>query len=277
MGIIGTMPFFMDIHRIEGANAEAIADAHAKDLAVQGQYGVSYVKYWLNEEQGKVFCLCDAPDPAAAERVHREAHGMEPERIIAVDPEMVEALLGGGTVAPSGAVTLSSPSKRLDDGIRTIVFTDIVGSTALTQRLGDRAAMEVLDLHDRIVRSALDRTGGREVKHLGDGIMAAFDSAQLAMRCAAVIHAELAAAGPVAGEPVRVRVGAASGEPVERRGDFFGSTVQLAARLCAHAQPEQTLVSADLVERCSEIRFEDVGEVTLKGFPQPMRAHAVVR
>ncbi|HEY8077279.1 MAG TPA: adenylate/guanylate cyclase domain-containing protein, partial [Labilithrix sp.] len=179
----------------------------------------------------------------------------------------------GGGVARSGAVVL--PTQALDPGVRTILFTDIVGSTAMTQRLGDRAAMEVLEVHDHSVRAALARTGGREVKHTGDGLMAAFASAQLAVRCTSMIHAELRAAAPIAGEQVQVRVGASAGEPVERQGDFFGSTVQLAARLCAHARPGQTLVSTSVVELCSGIQFGDVGEVVLKGFPQPMRAHSV--
>jgi class 3 adenylate cyclase len=269
-----SMPLYMDIHDVAGATADDVADAHCKDMAVQDQYGVAYVKYWYNEARGKVFCLCTAPSAEAAEQVHRAAHGMAAERIVEVDPDVAEGFLGGGTVAPTGAVILPS-TQALDPGIRTILFTDIVGSTAMTQRLGDHAAMAVLELHDRCVRGAIQRTGGREVKHLGDGIMAAFASAQLAMRCASFIHSELSAAN-VAGEPVSVRVGAASGEPVERQGDFFGSTVQLAARLCAHAQPARTLVSSSVVEQCREIRFEDVGEVALKGFPQPVRAHVVV-
>jgi class 3 adenylate cyclase len=269
------MPLYMDIHRIDGATPEAVADAHCKDIALQQRYGVNYSKYWLNEQRGKIFCLCTAPSAEIAEKVHREAHGMVAERIIEVDPEVADNFMGDGPVSATGAVRL--PSQALDPGVRTIVFTDIVGSTALTQRLGDRAAMDVLDLHDRIVRAAISRSGGREVKHLGDGIMAAFASAQLAMRCAEMVHHELASAAAIAGEQVRVRIGAATGEPVERQGDFFGSTVQLAARLCAHAQPAQTLVSTEVVTMCASMRFDDVGEVMLKGFAQPTRAHAFVR
>jgi class 3 adenylate cyclase len=270
------MPMYMDIHELKGVTAADLAKAHAADVHVQGKHGVEYHKYWFNEAQGKIFCLCSAPSAEAAAIVHRQAHGLEASKIIEVAPEIADGFMGGCEVNAAGAALVpGSSANERDPGIRTILFTDIVGSTAMTQRLGDHAAMEVLELHDRCVRAALQRMAGREVKHLGDGIMAAFASAQLAMRCASFIHSELSAAH-VAGEPVRVRVGAASGEPVERHGDFFGSTVQLAARLCAHAQPSRTLVSSSVVEQCREIRFEDVGEVTLKGFPQPVRAHAVV-
>jgi class 3 adenylate cyclase len=125
------------------------------------------------------------------------------------------------------------------------------------------------------VREGLERTRGREVKHLGDGLMGVFVSADDAIGCASVVHAALRDAAHRTVEPVRVRVGVAAGEPIERNGDFFGSTVQLAARLCMQAEPGQTLVSASVVELCGHRQFTDVGELTLKGFPQPVRAHAV--
>jgi len=114
---------------------------------------------------------------------------------------------------------------------------------------------------------------------MGDGIMAAFVSAAQAVRCAAVIRKELARHEvQQAGEPVQIRIGIDSGEPVERQGDFFGSTVQLAARLCARADPGQTLVSTAVTELCAGtgLRFQDIGDVVLKGFERPVRAHAVL-
>lgn len=273
------MPHFIDIHEIEGVTADAVAKAHLADMAVQDKYGVNYVKYWLNESRGKIFCLCSAPDAAAADRVHRESHGLAAERIIEVDPDLAEGFLGGGRVAETGVVLLDG-SRKLDPGQRTILFTDIVGSTALTQRLGDKAAMEVVDLHDTVVRAKLRETGGREVKHLGDGIMAAFVSAPDAVRCAALIQQELprASAGRTP-HVVSIRIGVASGEPVERNGDFFGSTVQLAARLCAAAQPGETLVAAEVNQLCpgASPSFVDRGQLTLKGFDRAIQAYALRR
>ncbi len=71
------MPLFMDMHNIEGGvKADDVAEAHRADLKTQEQYGVSYLRYWVDEGQGKIFCLVDAPDQDAANRVHREAHGL---------------------------------------------------------------------------------------------------------------------------------------------------------------------------------------------------------
>ena len=79
------MPLYMDVHnRVEGLTAEAVAGAHAKDLAIQDRYGVKYHRYWFDAEGGKVFCLCEAPSKEAAERVHREAHGLLADEIVEV-------------------------------------------------------------------------------------------------------------------------------------------------------------------------------------------------
>ncbi|WP_448002606.1 DUF4242 domain-containing protein [Agromyces bauzanensis] len=79
------MALFMDVHdRVEGLTADAVAGAHAKDLEVQGRYGVDYRQYWFDEGSGKVFCLVDAPDAEAAAQVHREAHGLVADQLIPV-------------------------------------------------------------------------------------------------------------------------------------------------------------------------------------------------
>lgn len=273
------MPLYMDIHELpEGMTPEDIAKAHVRDMEIQQKYGVEYSKYWLNVTGRKVFCLAHAPNAEAAERVHREAHGLLAEKIIEVHPELAEGFLGGGeTNAAGAAIFPGGGADARDPGIRTVLFTDVVNSTTLTQLLGDEAALAVLGVHDAIVREALSAQGGREVKHTGDGIMASFVSAASAVRCAIQIQRELdkhAQANPE--RLLKVRVGAAAGEPVEQNNDLFGSTVQLAARLCAHAQPEQILVSNAIPDLCigKGLLFKEVGEIVLKGFGSPVRAHA---
>ena len=247
-------------------------------METQRKYGVEYQKYWVNEKTGKVFCLVHAPNAEAAECVHREAHGLLAEKIIEVEPDVAEVFLGGTETNSVGAVLLSGGgADARDPGIRTILFTDVVNSTTLTQSLGDEAALAILGMHDTIVRDALSASGGREVKHTGDGIMASFVSAASAVRCAIQIQRELDKhAQAIPWRSLKVRVGAAAGEPVEQNNDLFGSTVQLAARLCAHAQPEQILVSNAIAELClgKGLLFEELGEVVLKGFDSPVRAHA---
>ena len=270
----------MDIHDLHGeVTAEEVAAAHAKDMETQRKYGVEYQKYWVNEKCGKIFCLCDAPNAEAANHVHREAHGMLAEKIIEVQPELAEAFMGAGQTNEAGAVLLPGAADMRDPGIRTILFTDIVESTFFTQTLGDEAGMALLGVHDTVVRNALSALGGREVKHTGDGIMASFLSAAGAVKCASRVQSELAkhAAEANGQHPIRVRIGVAAGEPVEQNSDLFGSTVQLASRLCSQASPEQILVTNAVAELClgKGLRFADVGEIALKGFDRPVRAHAV--
>src|SRR5438128_1255349 len=155
------MPTYMDIHEIPGGvTAEAVAKAHAHDVAVEGKYGVHYDKYWVNESVGKIFCLCHAPSAEAAMQVQRELARREREE------------------------------------------------------------------HDH--------------------------------------H-------------IKVRIGGAAGEPVEQNNDIFGTTVQLAARLCSHAEPDQILVSTAVAELCigKGLTFRPLGEVALKGFDRPVQVHAV--
>jgi class 3 adenylate cyclase len=273
------MPLYMDIHELGEVSVEDVAKAHLADLEAQEKYGVNYLKYWVNEKCGKVFCLVEAPNAEAANSCHREAHGLVARKIIEVQPELADGFLGrdiqtdtaGAVLLPGGA------ADDRDPGIRTVLFTDIVNSTTFTQSLGDDAALALFGVHDTIVRDALSALGGREVKHTGDGIMASFVSAAGAVRCAIQIQRELAKHEKAQPDrPLKVRVGAAAGEPVEQHNDLFGMTVQLAARLCAHAQPEQILVSNAIAELCigKGLLFEDLGEVVLKGFGSPVRAHA---
>lgn len=79
------MPLFMDVHTLgESVTADAVAEAHQKDLETQDQYGVSYKKYWVDEEAGKIFCLADGPDSDTISRVHAEAHGLVADEIYEV-------------------------------------------------------------------------------------------------------------------------------------------------------------------------------------------------
>ena len=149
-------------------------------------------------------------------------------------------------------------------GFQTIVFTDIESSTAITQRVGDAAAHELVRVHDRVVREAIGQHAGYEVKHTGDGIMASFDSAVRAVEASLAIQRELA------DTEVRVRIGINAGEPIAEDGDFFGTVVQLAARICERAEPGQVLLSRVVADLCAGkgLNIEHHSDATLKGFSE---------
>ena len=259
------MPIFIDRHDVPREfTAEDMAAAHHKDLENQDRLGVNFRTYWFDHECCTVFCLIEAPDAATAVRCHRESHGDGgvPSAIIPVDLAAVEAFLGR-TRDPS------EPSEVVA-ARRAVMFTDIVGSTEMTARLGDGAALELVRVHDGLVRRALEAHGGREVKHTGDGIMAAFDKVADSVRAAADVQRHLAAYNALAPETLRVRIGIHAGEPVADHNDLFGATVQLAHRLCSGADASSIVVSELVRSLCEEeaARFEPLGEWQLKGFAE---------
>jgi class 3 adenylate cyclase len=160
---------------------------------------------------------------------------------------------------------------------RTVLFTDVEGSTALTQRLGDAKAREVLRQHERIVREALKSHAGSELKTLGDGFMASFSSATRALDSAIAMQRAFAQHNETAKEPIRVRVGLNAGEPIAEEKDLYGTAVNLAARICGHAEAGQILASNVVQELAAGkgFTFADKGEATLKGFEKPVRLHEV--
>lgn len=264
------MPLFMDRHDLAGATAEELAMAHIRDVETQERFGVRYVSYWFDYERQAAFCLVESPSSELAETVHRESHGLLANAIIEVKPEEVRSYLGRARDAPLG-------EPYVETAFRSILFTDIEGSTALTQRLGDAGAMQVLRRHDDVVRDALREADGSEVKHTGDGIMASFTSASSAVGCAIAIQKQLAANDAENEEPFSVRIGLSAGEPVTDSGDLFGACVQLAARLCAHAEPGGILASTAIrdLSMGKGFVFVDQGEVVLRGFQEPVRPYAV--
>jgi len=263
------MPIFMDRHDVWETTAADVAAAHRKDLEVQDRYGVKFLTYWFDESRGTIFCLVDAPDKEAAQCVHREAHGGAAGEIVEVPLAAVEAFLG--RIQDPAPQPSQAPGSHLESGHRAILFTDIVDSTEMTARLGDRLATELIRAHDSIVRRCLAEFDGREVKHTGDGIMAAFPDSRRGVDCAIRIQREFRHYNQHAQEPLHVRIGLDSGAPVEDSNDLFGATVQLAARLCDEAEPDQILVSETVrKEHGDAALFKAAEQRQLKGFATPV-------
>ena len=185
--------------------------------------------------------------------------------------QAIDDFLGNGEEAAAEAKPLST------EDIHTILFTDVEGSTALTQRLGDARARELLRQHERIVREALKAHGGSEVKALGDGFMTSFSSATKALECAIAMQRAFAEHNESAEEPIKVRIGLNAGEPIAEDDDLFGTAVNLSARICAHAEAGQILAPIVVRELAAgkQFMFADRGETALRGFEDPVRLYEV--
>ncbi|MCH7577151.1 MAG: adenylate/guanylate cyclase domain-containing protein [Chloroflexi bacterium] len=193
---------------------------------------------------------------------------------------------------PASVQTATPPEAAT---VHTILFTDVEGSTALTERLGDAKARELLREHERMVREALKSHSGSEVKTMGDGFMASFSSATRALECAIAMQRAFAewnegwlrskggsSTGSGRAEVIRVRIGLNAGEPIaeddpDGRSDLFGTAVNRAARITATAKGGEILV-ANVVRELAEGKdflFADRGETSLKGFDEPVRLYEV--
>ena len=160
---------------------------------------------------------------------------------------------------------------EVDRVLATVLFTDIVDSTAIATELGDRRWREVLDAHDHVALDAVKRHGGRSIKSTGDGLLATFDGPARAIRCAQSLTGELLAQG------VSIRAGLHTGEIDLRGDDVGGIAIHIAARVQAVAGPGEILVSCtvrDLVAG-SGIAFADRGSHALKGVSEEWQLYAV--
>ena len=168
-------------------------------------------------------------------------------------------------------LTGERPEVEVERILTTVLFTDIVGSTAQAASLGDERWHSLLDAHDRAVREQLRRFRGREINTTGDGFVASFDGPARGIRCAKAVIESTRKLG------VQLRVGLHTGECEVRGDDLAGLAVHIAARVGALAAPREVLVSStvrDLVVG-SGLEFADRGEHELKGVPGFWKLFAV--
>src|SRR3989442_1783157 len=162
------------------------------------------------------------------------------------------------------------------EGVVTVLCTDIAGPAALKPGRGDATAQELVRGHFDPLRQQVEAHGGREVKTLGDGLMATFVSPRSALTSAIAMQRALAD-GNLAKPPeqqLQVRVGLNAGEAIREAGDLFGSTVDAAARICAKAAGGQILASQTvrgIIGAAKDLQFRDRGRFRLKGFPERWR------
>ena len=162
--------------------------------------------------------------------------------------------------------------------LATILITDLVGSTSLASLVGPARADELRHDHFGVLREAVGKTDGREVKNTGDGLMIAFQSASSAVECAVLMQQLMEQRNASAEQQLHVRIGVGSGEATVENGDYFGMPSIEAARLCDKAESDGILISAltrMMATRREGVSFESVGKLELKGIPEPFEAISV--
>lgn len=259
------MPLYMDRHDVPGATAEETARYHAADLQIAEQFGVEFFSYWHDTARGLVFCFARAPGEEEMIEAHRTAHGLIPSEIIEVAESDVVRFLG--------KVHDPGDASEVTSAFRSICFTDLVGSTELLDRLGQSEYVVLLSEHDLIIREALIRWKGREVKHTGDGFLVVFDEVDKSLRWALDVRDAFEQRSDL-----DVRIGIAAGEPVDHDDDIFGAAVTMANRICSSAGAGQIYVS-DVVRQLGvdkQFEFDGGHSEVLKGFSAPATVYELL-
>jgi len=243
------MPIYMDRHDIPGATATDLATAHRKDLEVQEEYGCRALTYWFDGNRGVAFCLVDAPDAEAVTQMHNAAHGMVPNRIIAVSEELVGAFLGRLGDPPE---TLKSDSSQLrvfeNSAFRIVLATELKEGGVITMKYGSAAGRTLFEFHDQVINRAFERHNGGPASKSDNSYLTTFASASDAVECAKQIHSELNAGTWAAHIPhaadLHVGIGLSAGDPVTDGNELFGEAIQVAKQLCRLVRGNQVLVTA---------------------------------
>ena len=225
---------------------------------------------------------------------HAKAFSEKYEEYLMADPRYMQMFQAGRNALNTYLTDKSTAPKQLDmalaewnkpkqkeeqSGPISVLFTDIAGSTAMTQSLGDAGAQEVVRAHNRVVREALTMSNGKEIKHTGDGIMASFakttDSVDAAiyMQRETMKHNEQFPA-----LPLHLKIGINAGEPIMEDNDLFGSTVQMSARIVDKAQADEIFISEVVKGICAGKSYEFVnrGGYAMKGFEDDPILYEVV-
>lgn len=185
----------------------------------------------------------------------------------------------GGQGSGSDSGTSAQPTETISTSPVTILFTDIVGSTEMTQLFGDAGAQKVLHTHNQIVRETLEDFGGTEVKHTGDGIMAYFSTTSACVEASIVIQREIAKHNDDHPDlPLHIKIGLNTGEPISEENDLYGATVQLAARIVDKAKADKIFASETVRGICTgkPFIFRENGSVSMKGFHHDIPLYEIV-
>lgn len=244
------MPIYMDVHIVPGVRAKDVAEAHRKDMFHQGEYGCKCMTYWIDEQRENIFCLIDAPSKEAVEELHGKAHGLIPNKIIEVSPDLVSSFLGriydpeDATTGSDGLKVFAEPSFRI------LLMIEMADPVLLQYKLGRDKTYELLNKNNDIIRSSLSRHGGSEVEHGGTGFIASFVSASKAVSCALAIQKEILQ------DEAGVKMAINAGEPVEKSNSLFGDTLQLAGYMCAITANSQILVTSAVKGLAAKDHFQ---------------------
>lgn len=235
------MPLFLDLHKAGDyetkPTVEEIKKNHIADLSVQKKYGVRFIQYWINEDQGMVFCLMEGPDKESCAAVHREAHGNMPCNVIELKGGDYKIYMGEEGKANQFDIVENSDG-TFDSGTRIFIAVELL-------------PLENISASYKIIRDAFTTFHGREISYPSDLVLAVFNSAHQAAGWATTILKQLKKI-----KKTEVQIGISAGYPITDKHNFFEAGVNLAHRLCDVAIDGHVFVAAN-VKGLSGTSFEN--------------------
>ncbi len=258
------MPLFMDFHLGEEIKIEDTKRAHLKDLAVQAKYDVKYLQYWVNENEGKVFCLMQGPDKESIMATHREANNLEPCNIIEVDGGMYSAFMAYGQDLDDDIV-MKSPEEP-DIGYRFILTLDIISLTSIKKTINFEK-LKFPEKPRKIAGDIINKYQGRILQQLqNDCLIATFYTPESVVQCAVGIKSEFDTkilSSKENGWNIKFKMGISVGQPVtEQENQIFEKAIAQSYRLCKIAESGEIMTSI-LVGKLSVFCDQEIEKKTL--------------
>ena len=253
----------MDRHDLPGVTAKDVAEAHQADLNIQHEYGCRGLTYWFDEIRGIAFCLVEAPDKGAVERMHNHAHGLIPHQIVEVDNRMVETFLGWIEEVESLPDKDRTVNGRTGiSAYRIILATELFTSNLAVRRNGHTGARGPMQTFLEIVRNTVRDHGGSNVDPTDDIHLTSFVSVKDALNCALSI--QKCCRVQLSGCEFLPGMGISAGHPVTMGHDFFEEAIIQAKRLSRLAGRNVVMISAEVSELAMRENVSVAGEVGIR-------------
>ena len=263
---IPTMPIYMDVHEVPGAEALDLAEAHRKDVLIQDKYACKCITYWLDEAKGAAFCLIDAPEKSVVEQMHKHSHGFVPHKIIEVNKDVISSFLG--RIRDPDDVEVSKNGLKLirDSAFRVLLIMETTDPVLLHHSLGLQQGNSLLKKLGETIRKELPSYQGSEVEHTGHGFIISFVSVINAISCAMAIQKNLQSPEfRIAG----LRMGMHAGNPVSKSDKVFGDTILLARQLATlKIRKGQVIISSIVKELLKNDHFPKGRNQVISLLPQ---------
>lgn len=243
------MPLYMDFHKFEKITTEEVKTAHMADMAVQDEYNVRYTQFWVNENEGTVFCLVEGPDKETCEKVHQIAHGNIACALTEVESGFYEKLMGKDHKLDQGHVHHANGS--IDLGYRNILVAIVYGIN--NKATNPKEYSQLLSPHwaRKLINKKIAAFKGRELKwDTDESLIGVFDDSTLSLQCALEIQQELIINEKKETPEIIFKIGVSAAQPVTKDGNFFTEAIRLAHRLSISAPDNQVLASSLVKKLC---------------------------